>query len=149
MSGTLEELLMRPARLAEELRCTRADAGEALERCLQVTSSGDGTPRGPFGCGARDGAWADFAAFTAAEHRLVRALGEAEAELDAFLERVRAEQGFRDYCVLRRRYRLRRTWPQVRGDLQSTFDRPLTLRTVHNWHRAALAQAQALWEETA
>ena len=81
--------------------------------------------------------------------RLLGALKEAEGELDAFLARVRAIQGFRDYCVLHRRYRLGQPWAQVRTDLQATFGRPLTLRTVHNWHRAALDQARALWESAA
>ena len=149
MRETLEELMRRPARLTEELRRARADAGEALERCLSVTGNTTGAPRGPFHSGARDGAWADYAAFTAEVDRLLRSLNDAEGELDAFLARVRAIQGFRDYCVLHRRYRLGQPWAQVRTDLQATFGRPLTLRTVHNWHRAALDQARALWESAA
>lgn len=141
------EVLERPRRLEEELTLTRLRAAEALDRCRRTTSCRGrervdrGAPAGP-----GDERYAQLCDLMEAERRLTQQLEAAQAELDTFLDRVREECSFRDYCVLRWHYRLDRPWTKIRADLQETFGFPVTLRTAHNWHRAALQRAAELLE---
>lgn len=141
------EVLERPRRLEKQLTLARLRAAEALDRCRRTTSCRGrervdrGAPAGP-----GDERYAQLCDLMEQQRRLAEQLEAAQAELDAFLDRVREECGFRDYCVLRWHYRLDRPWTKIRADLQETFGFPVTLRTAHNWHRAALREAEKLLE---
>lgn len=147
MTRPLMELLERPQRLEEEAVRLRMDAAAALDRCRRITARWGAEPRSGFAGGRRDGMYADLCDLTARQETLSNQLEEARAELDAFLERVRAQCGFRDYCILRWHYRLYHPWTKVRLELQETFGFPVTLRTTQNWHRAALRRAAELLEQ--
>lgn len=146
MTQALMELLERPRRLEEEAVRVRMEAEASLERCRRVTSRWGTEPRGGLAGGRRDGMYADLCDLTARQEELLHRLEAARAELDAFLEQVRAQCGFRDYCILRWHYRLYHPWTKVRLELQETFGCPVTLRTAQNWHRAALRRAAELLE---
>ena len=146
VKGEMMALLTRPAGLEEALRAAELETGRRLERCEHLVAHyGGGTAGRPL-ADARDEAAAAYSDALEEQRRLEEALRAAEAEVEAFLGEVRRGCAFRDYCLLRSRYLLRRTWPRVRRDMEETFGRTVAQRTVHYWHSAALGRAEAVWE---
>lgn len=147
MRTDLRDLLEAPARLERALENARLETRFFRERCECLVGKYGTSGGGRAFADARDGAASALADAMEAEEQAERALREAEATLEAFLGRVRREAGVQDACLLRSRYLLRRTWPQVQRDLEERFGKKMTLRTVHNRHRAALERAETVWEE--
>lgn len=150
MKERLMLLLEQPRWLEEELVFARRETAAALDRCRRITGryGPEQAAVPPTGSsGPQDAKYALLCELTEQEEHFRRELQEAQEALDAFLEQVRTACSFRCYCVLRWHYRLYQPWEEVRKNLQETFGFPVTMRTVYNWHRAALREAGKLLEK--
>ena len=147
MRVRLEELLDAPGRLEEQLLAAHLETQAIWESCFRLVSRYDGMAGGGGFADARDGQSAALADARAEEERLEAKLRRARQELEEFLGRMRRTWGVREALVLRGRYLLRQPWEQVRRDAEKTLGKKVTLRTLHNWHRAAIAHAREMTEE--
>lgn len=147
MKPTLEEILDAPGRLEEQLSAARLDTQAIWARCFRLVSRYDGMAGGRGYADARDGQSAALADARAEEERLEALLRQARNELERLVGRVRQTWGMGEAMVLRCRYLLRQPWSRVQQEVERATGKKVTLRTLHNWHRAALAHAREVVEE--
>ena len=142
MRMSLEELLDAPGRLERQLWEARLDTRAIWESCFRLVSRYDGMRSGGF-ADARDGQCAALADAEAEEERLQRCLEQACRELQGLITRM---ENPKEAMVLRWRYLLRQPWNRAQQEAERAFGRKVTLRTLHNWHRAAILHARELVE---
>ena len=146
MRVSLEELLDAPGRLERQLWEARLDTQAIWESCFRLVSRYDGMGRSGGFADARDGQSAALADARAEEVRLQERLEQACGELEGLIDRVERIWGPREAMVLRWRYLLRQPWNRAQQEAERAFGRKVTLRTLHNWHRAAILHARELVE---
>ena len=142
MCVRLEELLDAPGRLEQQLLAARLDTQAIWEGCFRLVSRYDGMRSGGF-ADARDGQCAALADAEAEEERLQRCLEQACRELEGLITRM---ENPKEAMVLRWRYLLGQPWSRAQKEAERIFGRKVTLRTLHNWHRAAILHARELVE---
>lgn len=141
------EFLRRPAVLEEELQTLRTRLHGDLYSSQGLVANYSGMGGGGQG-GSHDGVLAAIADLSDQEMRLRAQLLDAEHELDKFLRFLKYRIPDH-YCrLLRYRYLMRLQWGFVMTALQEKGHTIRTLRTVYNWHRAAVAEAYTYWKET-
>ena len=145
MRMSLEELLDAPGRLERQLWEARLDTRAIWESCFRLVSRYDGMRSGGF-ADARDGQCAALADAEAEEERLQRCLEQACRELEGLITRIESLWGPKEAMVLRWRYLLGQPWSRAQKEAERIFGRKVTLRTLHNWHRAAILHARELVE---
>ena len=143
MRVRLEELLDAPGRLEQQLLAARLDTQAIWEGCFRLVSRYDGMRSGRGFADARDGQSAALADARAEEERLQRCLEQACRELEGLITRM---ENPKEAMVLRWRYLLRQPWSRVQEEAERAFGRNVTLRTLHNWNRAAIRHARELVE---
>ena len=136
------ELLAGPQREAERLRAARRRLESQLSRCRRVTASYGGTRRGSVSSGEEN--WAETADLVEEVRRRQAALAAARQRVRELLAVMEGEKkdGPRNAAVLEQRYLLGRSWPRVREELAAEGFAAGTERTLFNWHRAAIRQAE-------
>ena len=135
------ELLEGPRREAERLRAARRQLESRLSRCRRMTAAYGGTRRGSVSSGEEN--WAETADLVEEVRRRQAALASARRRVQALLAVMEGEKdGRRNAAVLEQRYLLGRSWPRVREELAAEGYAAGTERTLFNWHRAAIRQAE-------
>lgn len=114
---------------------------ELQQRCTQVVTSWDCTPRGG-GNSRRDGPLAALADQRALLPELYRAWEGKEEEVERFLDKIE-DRRFR--AILKLRYVDLFQWPRVVEELEKS-GLYYSERQVFNLHRKALEQAEDLWQ---
>lgn len=144
--GLAEALLREPGEAAEALASARRKLEAWLSRCRRMTATygAGGGRRGAMVSGEE--AWAETADLAAEVRRRQGALREARERLETLLTELAAEgeRGERSALLLRQRYLLSQAWPRVREALAQGGYSAGTERTVFNWHREAIRQAEEL-----
>ena len=135
------ELLAGPQREAERLRAARRQLESRLSRCRRMTAGYGGTRRGSVSSGEEN--WAETADLVEEVRRRQAALAAARRRVRELLAVMEGEKdGRRNAAVLEQRYLLGRSWPRVREELAAEGFAAGTERTLFNWHRAAIRQAE-------
>ena len=135
------ELLAGPQREAERLRAARRQLESRLSRCRRMTAGYGGTRRGSVSSGEEN--WAETADLVEEVRRRQAALAAARRRVRELLADMEGEKdGRRNAAVLEQRYLLGRSWPRVREELAAEGFAAGTERTLFNWHRAAIRQAE-------
>ncbi|MDY3281689.1 hypothetical protein [Dysosmobacter sp.] len=138
------ELLAGPQREAERLRAARRRLESRLSRCRRMTAGYGGTRRGSVSSG--EDSWAETADLVEEVRRRQAALAAARRRVREMLAVMEGERdGRRNAAVLEQRYLLGRSWPRVREELAAEGFAAGTERTLFNWHRAAIRQAERVW----
>ena len=135
------EMLAGPQQEAARLRAARRRLESRLARCRRMTAGYGGTRRGSVSSG--EGDWAATADLVEEVRRSQAALAAARQRLQTLLAAMEGERdGLRNAAVLEQRYLLGRSWPRVREELAVEGYAAGTERTLFNWHRAAIRQAE-------
>lgn len=135
------ELLAGPQREAERLRAARRQLESRLSRCRRMTAGYGGTRRGSVTSGEEN--WAETADLVEEVRRRQAALAAARRRVRELLAAMEGEKdGRRNAAVLEQRYLLGRSWSRVREELAAEGFAAGTERTLFNWHRAAIRQAE-------
>ena len=137
----VRDLLFRPGKLAAELSRLEQRCGELRAACTAATTHW-GAAGGGAGHDARERCLAALADLGREKAALEGRLKEAEAAVDIFLVRFRAQYGLRSYALLRWRCRLGKTWPEVCRELEAVYGKRVSLRSAQYWYAQALAQAE-------
>ena len=135
------EVLTGPQREAEHLRAARLRLESRLSRCRRMTAGYGGTRRGSVSSGEEN--WAETADLVEEVRRRQAALTAARRRVRSLLAVMEGDKdGRRNAAVLEQRYLLGRSWPRVREELAAEGFAAGTERTLFNWHRAAVRQAE-------
>ena len=132
--------------LAKESR-DLSEQVEALESiCQRMTASYD--PVGPVRGGGVDRGDDRLAALADLRNTYIETKEELERRERQLMDWCRCLQE-RDARILQYRYVLRLSWLELRGEMQRQGHDPVTLRTLHRWHRTALLRLERQREEVA
>lgn len=147
MTDRLSEILHKPGELRRQSNELRERCSALRCSCQSTTARYGGCSGGPGTGGPRDTTWAALADADEKLRRCRKELEEAEARLNRLLKKLKSafpENGHRDHDLLWNRYMLGRTWLDTQKALAAAGHKDPTLRTVYNWHRAALERCEEL-----